>query len=944
MKRVLLTLLTGIFISQQAFAVVPSQEQIEQFKQLPKAQQEALAKQYGIDLSDINQTSTSKKIENPEVVKPRPSKKQTSTDEKVTGEDTTAQSTQDLLYSQNMDEAFFYANKDNKIDLEDEKVDKKKAPKKEPLKPFGYELFAGSPTTFAPATDVPVPHEYVLGPGDTVKVQLFGKEYKSYDVTIDRNGTFMLPETGPIQVVGMSFAEFKEYLNQQIAEKVIGAKASITMGGMRSIRIFVLGEAYKPGAYTVSSLSTITHALFVSGGVTDVGSLRNIQLKRKGKVITTFDLYDLLLKGDTANDYNLLPGDVVFIPPVGKTVGIDGEVKRPAIYELKTTTSAEQLVELAGGMLTTAYPKASKLERLRSDGTRTVIDLNLSESANKRTKLQSGDLLRISSVLDEMENIVRLKGHVHRPGSFAYKPGIKLLDIIPSITDLQPNPDLEYGIIVREEPHIRTLSAIQFSLKEAYKAPDSPSNIRLAPRDQIFIFSAAQQRNIDELLERLEAQARSDEPAKIVSVVGNVRYEGEYPYTENMRVKDLIKASFDLKLETDLDYALLKRRDFINNITDFEVVKLNNAEDLNFKLAPQDKLYVFSVNEEREELFGDLIEEIKLQTNKQNQQKLVTINGEVRFPGTYPLSESMTIAELIDAAGGYTEASYLNDIDLSRFNSNLIDSTEFVIENLSLKETDVNNFVLQPRDTVLIKRIPEWRDHEAVTLVGEFKFPGTYTINKGETLASLIERAGGFTDKAFVDASIFTRSYLKEKEQKLLDEAERRLRRELISNQINAGAAGQSEAVLNMLDQLEGVEASGRMIINKSQLFDIASSVKLRDGDMLVIPTVNQAVSIIGEVYAPTAQIYNKGWTVDDYIDAAGGFNQMAEDDDVYIIKANGRVVSSSSWFTFGELVEPGDTIVVPTNVDPIPQLQIWRDVTSIIYQSTVALAALAAL
>mgnify|MGYP000194575842 CR=1 FL=1 len=918
MKRVLLTLLTGVLFCQQSLAVVPSQEQMAQFKQLPKAQQEALAKQYGVDLSDLNQASTSKKIDNPQVVTKR------DVDDAVVTEVDKGVSSGSGLKSDG-----------------DAKQQGKKA---RVLKPFGYQLFAGAPSTFAPATDVPVPSEYILGPGDTVKIQLFGKEYKNYNVTIDRNGTFMMPETGPLQVVGMSFNEFKTYLNDQIEQKVIGAKANITMGELRSIRIFVLGEAFKPGAYTVSSLSTITHALFVSGGITEVGSLRNIQLKRKGKVVTTFDLYDLLLKGDTANDFNLLPGDVVFIPPVGTTVGIDGEVKRPAIYELKDSTSAQQLINLAGGLLTTAYPNASKLERLRKDGTRTVVDLDLSKQSNKKAQLQSGDVLRVYSVLDEMENIVRLNGHVHRPGTFAYKPNMKLLDIVPSITELKANPDLEYGIIVREEPHIRTLSAIQFSLKQAFTAPKSAANITLEPRDQVYVFSGDSDRQINSLLSRLKAQARLDEPAKTVSITGNVRYDGEYPLTENMQIKDLIKAAFDLKLETDLEYALLKRKDYANNVTDFKVISLNQAEDLNVNLQPQDKLYVFSINQERQALFGDLINEIKQQTNKENQQKLVTINGEVRFPGTYPLSENMTIAELVDAAGGYTEASYLNDINISRFNSNLIDSTDFVIENIDLNKTDIAQFALQPRDSVLIKKIPEWREHEQVTLMGEFKFPGTYTINKGETLASLIERAGGFTDKAFLDATLFTRSYLKAKEQKLLDEAERKLRRELVSNQINAGQAGQSEAILGLLDQLEAAQATGRMIISQNQLFNQDKSVKLRNGDTLIIPAINQAVSIIGEVYSPTAQIYNSRWSVGDYIEAAGGYNQLAEESDVYVIKANGRVVSGNNWFSFKSNVEPGDTIVVPTNVDPIPTLTIWRDVTSIIYQSTVAIAAVAAL
>lgn len=926
-----LLILSTIFFSLSTQAATPSPAQIEQFKKLPKAQQQALAKQYGVDLSTLNKSSSnSQKIENPDVVNERPEKKSS----KVTTETELdkGMSSQNKLKESN----------DTTVASETDETEKAKPKRK--LKPFGYELFAGAPSTFAPATDVPVPHEYVLGPGDTVKIQLFGKEYKDYSLTIDRNGTLILPETGPLQVVGMSFGEFKTFINEQIEQKVIGAKANVTMGQMRSIRIFVLGEAYQPGAYTVSSLSTIIHALFVSGGVTDVGSLRNIQLKRKGKIITTFDLYDLLLKGDTSKDLNLLPGDVVFVPPVNSTVGIDGEVKRPAIYELKGETNAQQLIELAGGLLSTAYPNASKLERLRSDGTRTVVDLDLSKRANKQKTVKSGDVLRIYSVLDEMENVVSLNGHVHRPGRFSYKPNMRLLDVIGSITALKANPDLDYGLIVREEPNVRTVSALSFSLKKAFSAPHSAENLALQERDKIYVFAADQARKLDKLLARLKAQARLDEPAKVVNITGHVRYPGNYPLTQNMTVADLVKASFDLKLETDMNYALLKSKNYRQNITEFDVISFNDPADLNKKLSAADKLYVFSINDEREEQFADLIEEIKQQTNKQNQQQLVTINGEVRFPGTYPLAKNMTLNDLVAAAGGFTESSFMNSVNVSRFNTNLKDKSEYSLTKLDISGGALYTYQLQPRDSIVVNKIPDWRDHETVELLGEFKFPGTYVINKGETLAELIQRAGGFTNEAFVNASIFTRSYLKEKEQALLADAERKLKRELVSAQINAGAANSSETILSLLSELEGVEASGRMVIEKNQLTEIDNSLELRNGDSLIIPRKNSAVSVIGEVYSATAQVYTPGWDMDDYIDAAGGFNQIAESSDAYIIKANGRVVGNSGWFSSNDTIEPGDTIVVPTNVDPVPTLTIWRDVTGIIYQSTVALAALAAL
>jgi protein involved in polysaccharide export with SLBB domain len=228
------------------------------------------------------------------------------------------------------------------------------------LKPFGYDLFKGSPTTFAPVSDIQVPADYVVGPGDTLEVQLYGNEPAIYELTVQRDGRINFPKLGPIMVSNMSFDAARAAIEHRVSQQLIGSRVSVTMGDLRSIRVFVLGEAEKPGSYTVSGLSTVTNALFVSGGVKKIGSLRNIQLKRDGRLVTTLDLYDLLLNGDTRNDRQLLPGDVIFIPPIGKTVSVDGAVKRPAIYELKDgEDSAAEAVDIAGGLLPDADGKTA---------------------------------------------------------------------------------------------------------------------------------------------------------------------------------------------------------------------------------------------------------------------------------------------------------------------------------------------------------------------------------------------------------------------------------------------------------------------------------------------------------------------------------------------------------------------------------------------------------
>ena len=228
----------------------------------------------------------------------------------------------------------------------------------EALKPFGYDLFEGVPSTFAPVSDIQVPMDYIVGPGDTMDIQLFGNESSNYELTVERDGRINFPKLGPIMVSGMTFDAARETIEQRVAKQLIGTRVSVTMGDLRSIRVFVLGEAEKPGSYTVSGLSTMTNALFVSGGVKKIGSLRNIELKRNGHLVTTLDLYDLLLHGDTSGDRQLMPGDVIFIPPIGNTVSVYGAVRRPAIYELKRERTVEQAIGLAGGLLPDADAEA----------------------------------------------------------------------------------------------------------------------------------------------------------------------------------------------------------------------------------------------------------------------------------------------------------------------------------------------------------------------------------------------------------------------------------------------------------------------------------------------------------------------------------------------------------------------------------------------------------
>ena len=238
----------------------------------------------------------------------------------------------------------------------------------EGLKPFGYDLFGKKPpSTFAPFSNVPLPSDYIVGAGDEIDVQLYGNQNRSLKLTVSRDGHVNLPDIGPVNVSGQRFTDVKAALEARIEHQLIGVRASVSMGDTRAIRVFVLGEAKRPGSYTVSGLATVTSALYAAGGVKTVGSLRNVQLKRDGELVRRLDLYDLLIRGDTKDDAKLLQGDVIFIPPVGATVGIDGEVRRPAIYELRGESTVAELIQLAGGLTAEADRTTVTLTRIAGE-------------------------------------------------------------------------------------------------------------------------------------------------------------------------------------------------------------------------------------------------------------------------------------------------------------------------------------------------------------------------------------------------------------------------------------------------------------------------------------------------------------------------------------------------------------------------------------------------
>lgn len=720
------------------------------------------------------------------------------------------------------------------------------------LKPYGYDLFREGFTSFAPSTDVPVPSDYIVGAGDQLNVQLFGSQNRNLRLVVGRDGRVSFPELGPIMVGGRTFRQVAADLEQRVERQMLGVRASVAMGDTRSIRVFVMGEASRPGSYTVSGLGTMTSAIYAAGGVKTIGSLRDVQLKRAGAVVRRLDLYDLLLRGDTTDDAKLLPGDVIFIPPVSTTVAVDGEVQRPAIYEVKGETTVADIIQLAGGLSAEADSSRAALVRVNPERARVVVNVPLDTASSRSQVLHNGDSLRVLRLRPTLDEGVMVEGHVFRPTPVAWHEGLRLIDVVGSVDELKPNADLNYVMIRRELPPDRRVEVLSADLAAALRDPASPQNLKMLPRDRVIVFDteSGRQRIVSPLLEEMRRQSRIDAPSRIVRIDGRVKAGGDYPLEPHMRVSDLLRAGGGLQ--------------------------------------------------------------------------------DAAFGGKAELTRYRV--------GGDARTTQLVEVDLAAV----------------LRGDPSANLMLQPYDFLNVKEIPEWSEQEQVLLLGEVRFPGSYPLQRGETLQSLLSRAGGLTSLAFPSGSVFTRTELAEREQQQIDRLAERLQSDLATTALQATAANQGQATQalavgqSLLNQLKTSRAVGRLVIDLEEVMrsppGSEQDVVMRDGDKLIIPKQKQEVTVIGEVQTGTSHFFRDRLSRDDYIGLSGGVTRKADRGRIYVVRADGSVISSenSGWFRRSGQVamRPGDTIVVPLDTERMPALPMWQAVTQILYNLAIAAAA----
>jgi polysaccharide export outer membrane protein len=714
---------------------------------------------------------------------------------------------------------------------------------------FGYNLFDGAaPSTFAPLDRVPVTPDYVLGPGDEIVLRAWGQVDIDYRATIDRNGQIHIPQIGTLTVGGLRYQDLHGFMRTALARVFRNFDMSVNLGQLRSIQIFVVGQARHPGAYTVSSLSTLVNALFASGGPSKKGSMRRVQLKRGNSVVSEFDVYDLLLKGDKSKDARLLPGDLIYIPAIGDLVAISGSVNQPAIYEMKNGTSLNDLIQLAGGLSATAEGQKVKVERIMDRRVRTVAELRLDPSGLARP-LQNGDFVQVIPLSPRFDNAVTLRGSVAVSGRYPWQEGMRVRDLIPD----------RNALIVPDYWQRLNTAARQPRIGEV-RAKGEELRARLEE----------QRKRIEENRARVEQRAAtaSEQPATAPRALA-AKPEDQREGTEELRLPradELRALAEDLRFRTEVK----QRFEEIN--WDYAVIERLNTDQLNTQLVP------FNLGQ-------------------------------------------------------------------------------------ALEGNPSQNLLLRPGDVVTIFsksdiQVPIAKQTKFIRLEGELVTPGVYQALPGETLRQLVVRVGGFTPNAYLYGAELTRESVRVQQQKRLDEAIDRLAQE-----VERSAAGRSQSGIDTSDnvraqvesqrrlvaRLREVRAQGRVVLEiepeRSDMRDLPE-MALEDGDRFLVPPKPSTVSVIGAVYNQTSFVYGASKRVPVYLDQAGGATRTADTGRIHVVRADGSVTgrAKSSIFKSGERVYPGDTIVVPENLDRFFLTRELKDWSQILYQFALGVAGLAVL
>jgi protein involved in polysaccharide export with SLBB domain len=779
--------------------------------------------------------------------------------------------------------------------------------------------------------DLPVGPDYVVGPGDSLNIDLWGAVSAKLIRIVDRQGRVMLPDAGPLLVSGHSLGEIQQLLQKVITGLYRDTTADVSVSRLRTIRVYVVGEVEEPGAFDISSLSTALNALVAAGGVTAKGSLRSLKHMRGRQELEQIDGYDLLLHGVSPDAKKLESGDTLMVPPIGPEVTVTGMVRRPGVYELNGEQTVDDLLALAGGVLPAAALRHVEVQRLEAHEKRTMLSLDLSPDEQPKTEtasfhVQDGDVIHIFPIAPYNQSTIYLQGHVLRPGRYSYHERMKFTDLIASYQDILPEPASHYAEIIRLNPPDFRPRVVSFDLSAAMSDPAAAPE--LLPLDTVRIFS------------------RFDfEPPPTVSVTGEVRSPGTHRTSGELTLRDAVYLAGGLTADAALNTAQV------------------------FRLNPDGTSQIFSVKL-REALNGSAVDNIVLQPrdrllihrNKSRvQPSFVEITGAVAKPGRYPYAQNMHAEDLIRAAGGLNRSADTTKADLTSYAEDGVPGTHVAVSLASLANGNPGEDVpLRAGDVLSIREKTGWKNIGAsVKIDGEVMHPGTFGIEPGEKLSSVLERAGGYTAEAYPYAAVLTRRDVREAEELSRASLIQRVKTEEGSLQVMPEADEQQKnakatALAQMrstLHQLELNPPVGRVVIHIADPIEkwknTPADVAMKDGDVLLIPGKTGYVMVNGQVFHPTTVSYHSGKSANWYLSQAGGLTPLADKKAAFVLRADGSVISArnnSNFFAgnpMDAILRSGDVVVVPEKALKIggPNWSVIMQAASVAASAAIAVA-----
>ena len=800
---------------------------------------------------------------------------------------------------------------------------------------FGYDQFGSGQSITVPQTGA-VQDSYILGPGDDVKVSMRGQENADYDAVVDRNGQVVLPNIAPIPAAGRTLGDFRQSMIAAVKHAYISTQAFVSVAVLRQISVMVTGEVQNPGMRLVTALSTPIDAILLSGGVQKTGSLRDIMLVRNGQT-TVIDLYDLIAHAGRSAPITLTDGDRILVPPLGHTVAVTGWVRRPAIYELPpgvSGISVREAMTLAGGLEVKGRYRLAVLRISPSGST------NMEPLAGESGAVHDGEILFVSPGAEQTEQRAILAGGTPLAGAYSVTRTTMLSDLLKAPGALGNTPYSLFGLIIRRDPKTQLPSLIAFAPAAVL---DGRDDIALSSNDVVRVFTAKEEYLLSGIIRAFRAQERQLDD----SVINPDQVQ---PSTTGPLVT--VETSLQRQALVGLSAKTLGPGNVLTDLPPTAPLPPNFEDEAVRGAAYPSNLEIQTFQQLADQLQLDPLVLINFLMDHDT-----VISGDVLGAGDFLAGPHATLADLIAASGGAS-----NWADLSRVE---IISTEVDAETgrsstkrelVALTDPSARAYQLKPQDQIRIDEIYSDVGVGTVTLQGQVRYPGVFDIERGERLSELLLRAGGLTDQAYPYGTIFLRksAALLERQgfQRAADQLEESLEAGLAAGQITGGTIGAVSpdtvaAMQAFITGLRNRNGLGRISIVADPVMLAANPSRdpmLEPGDAVYIPQRPSTVAVLGEVMQGGSFPFSPKATVADYIDKAGGYGQLADESNTFLVLPDGSARQvESSWLNLDSPnVPPGSVIVVPRELFPISTAGLIVEVGEVLKDFAVSAASIA--